>query len=479
MAHACLQFLSDADRQQLHEQIIEVLATAGVAYGSPAALELLAGAGATVDRKRLRAHLTDELVQAALATTPEQVLLAARNPARDVVVGGDHPLSVCSDGTATYILDDTTGERLPGSAEHLRTVMRLLDALPECDYVWPSLSARDLDPATANLEIEYISFAECSKHLQDEVRSPEFVAPLVDLLEAVAGASLKQRPIFSTINCTVAPLQHDAAMTEASIELARRGVPIVVMPMPLMMTTAPASPFGNCVVAMAEILSTVVLLQLAAPACALIAAPEPGTADMRTGQYLCGSPEATLASIASLEMCRFYGLPNQVGGLGGDARYPDLQEGAEGATAAVLAALAGADSMVGFGTLDGAQSFSLAEAVLDNDVMASVRRLLGERLVDRTTTLVDDVIAVGPGGHFLSRRSTRAAAHSGQVWEPAVFRRGRAQGDPRSLVSEAAARATEILRSHEPLPLDDAVAHEVEDVISRYARASVSRSVRR
>ena len=352
--------------------------------------------------------------------------------------------------------------------------MRLLDALPECDYVWPSLSARDLDPATANLEIEYIALAECSKHLQDEVRGPEFVSPLVEMLEAVAGASLKQRPIFSTINCTVAPLQHDAAMTEASIELARRGVPIVVMPMPLMITTAPASPIGNCIVTMAEILSTVVLLQLAAPGCALIAAPEPGTADVRTGQYVCGSPEATLASLASLEMCRFYGLPTQVGGLGGDARYPDFQEGAEGAVPAVLAALAGADSMVGFGTLDGAQSFSLADAVLDNDVIAGMRRLLGERAVDRSASLVDDIVAVGPGAHFLSRRSTRARLRAGEVWEPAVFRRGRAEGDPTALVGEAAARAAELLEAHESLPLDDAVVRVVEDVIARYAKMCAS-----
>jgi len=458
---------------------MEVLATAGVAYGSREAIELLADAGATVDRERLTARLTDELVQAALAKTPAEVLLAARDSSRDVVVGGDHPLSVCSDGTATYLLDDATGARLPGTADRLRTVMRLLDALPECDYVWPSLSARDLDPATANLEIEYIALAECSKHLQDEVRGREFVAPLVEMLEVVAGAPLKQRPIFSAVNCTVAPLRHDAAMTEASIELARRGVPIIIMPMPLMVTTAPASPIGNCIVTMAEILSTVVLLQLAAPGCALIAAPEPGTADIRTGHYVCGAPEATLASIASLEMCRFYRLPTQVGGLGGDARYPDFQEGAEGAVPAVLAALAGADSMVGFGTLDGAQSFSLADAVLDNDVIASMRRLLGEFPVDRTTSLVDDIVAVGPGGHFLSRRSTRARLRAGQVWEPAVFRRGRAEGDPKALVQEAATRAAELLEIHEPLPLDDAVVRDVEDVIERYARASASRSAGR
>jgi len=455
---------------------MEVLATAGVAYGSREAIELLAGAGATVDRERLTARLTDELVQAALAMIPGEVLLAARDSTRDVVVGGDRPLSVCSDGTATYLLDDATGARLPGTADRLRTVMRLLDALPECDYVWPSLSARDLDPATANLEIEYIALAECGKHLQDEVRGPEFVAPLVEMLEAVAGASLKQRPIFSAINCTVAPLRHDAAMTAASLELARRGVPIIIMPMPLMVTTAPASPMGNCLVTMAEILSTVVLLQLAAPGCALIAAPEPGTADIRTGQYVCGAPEATMASLASLEMCRFYGLPTQVGGLGGDARYPDFQEGAEGAVPAVLAALAGADSLVGFGTLDGAQSFSLADAVLDNDVIGSLRRLLGEFPVGRTTSLVDDIVAVGPGGHFLSRRSTRAGVRAGQVWEPAVFRRGRAEGDPRALVQEAATRAAELLESHEPLPLDEAVVRDVEGVLKRYARTSASRS---
>ena len=472
MAHAHLRFLSDDDQQAIHEQTLQVLATAGIAYNSPAAIDLLASAGAQVDRQRLTARLTDDLVQAALRTTPAEVLLAARQPSLDVVVGGDHPLSVCSDGTATYLLDDETGERLPGTADRLRTVMRLLDALPECDYVWPSLSARDLDPATANLEIEYISLQECGKHLQDEVRGPEFVAPLVDLLEAVAGASLKERPIFSTINCTVAPLQHDAAMTEASIALARHGVPIIVMPMPLMGTTAPADLIGNCIVTMAEILSTVVLLQLAAPGCPLIAAPEPAIADMRTGQYVCGAPEAELASLASLEMCRFYGLPSQLGGLGGDARYPDFQEGFEGAVSALLGVLAGADSLVGFGTLDGAQSFSLADAVLDNDAMAVARRLGDRFSVDPATSLLEDILAVGPGGHFLSRRSTRDRLHAGGLWEPTVLRRGRPQGDPAALVREAAARAAAILETHEPAPLGDDVTRYVEDVIARYARTT-------
>ena len=89
---------------------------------------------------------------------------------------GDGSLSFTTDGTATYMLDDETGERHEGSADDLRTIMRLFDALPDADYVWPTLSARDLDPLTANLEIEAISFRSCAKHVQDEVRGPEFVA---------------------------------------------------------------------------------------------------------------------------------------------------------------------------------------------------------------------------------------------------------------------------------------------------------------
>ena len=195
MARARLNYLTDTDRQQIHDSTAEVLEKVGVRFHLPEAVELLAAAGAEVDRGDLSARIPWSLVEEALKTVPRRVLLAARDHERDVVLG-DGSLSVCSDGTATYLLDDATGERLPGSAERLRTVMRLLDALPQCDYVWPSLSARDLDPRTANLDIEYISLAECSKHLQDEVRVPEFVAPLVDMLEAVAGASLRERPIF-------------------------------------------------------------------------------------------------------------------------------------------------------------------------------------------------------------------------------------------------------------------------------------------
>ena len=462
-----IRLLSDEERAVLHEQTLTVLEEVGVAFNTPMAMDVLEGTEAILNRDRLTARLPRELVMRCLETVPRKVLLAAREPANDVWLG-DGSVSFCTDGTATYVVDDETGERHEGSADYLRTIMRLFDALPDCDYVWPTISARDLDPLTANLEIEAISFRSCAKHVQDEVRGPEYVAPLIEIMSAVAGAPPAERPIFSTINCTVAPLAHDGAMTEASIALARAGVPIAIMPMPLMGTTAPITVAGVTVICMAELLSAVVLFQLAAPGCPLIASPEPASADLRSGLYVCGSPEGGAASLACIEMAKqVYGLPTQGGGLGGDAKAPDFQDGIEGG--GVLDVLVGADSCVGLGCFDGAQATSLATIVLHDDAAGMVKEELRRVSFDAASCLVDDIRAVGPGGHYLGRRSTRQRARG--VWQPSIMRRGTYEASRgRSLIQDALERARELLATHQVQPLPDDVERHVDQVIADYRR---------
>lgn len=472
MARARLTFLSEDEKARLHDEVAWVLENVGVGFNTPQAIDLVERAGARVDREKLSARIPWPLVEEALALCPRKVLLAARDPRHDVVLGDDY-LACCTDGTATYVIDDESGRRDPGSADYLRRFMRLFDALPEVDYVWPSVSARDLDPVTANLEIEILCLEECAKHLQDEVRAPEYAQPLVEILEEVAGASLKERPVFSTINCTVAPLQHDPEMTEASIILARAGVPICIMPMPLMGTTAPMSLMGTVVVNMVELLSSVVLFQLAAPGCSLIAASEPAAADMRSGLYLCGAAEAGVMSLACHEMAQMYGLPTQGAGLGGDGRFPDYQEGAEGMLAGLMQALVGADSLLAFSTLDGAQSLSFAKTVLDCDAVAMIRRVSGRFAVDEQDFLRDDITGVGIGGHFLGRRSTRERCRAGELWDPTAFRRGPAPPGERApgLVAEAAERAHELLKSHTVLPLPEEARRRAAQVVREFRAA--------
>ena len=110
---------------------------------------------------------------------------ARRRHDRVVRVGG--PPVFTTDGTATYVLDDLTGERHEGTAEDLRAAMRLFDALPEVDFVWPSVYPRDCDPVTAGLDMSSISLMACSKHVQDEVRTPDLVPPLLEITRGHRG----------------------------------------------------------------------------------------------------------------------------------------------------------------------------------------------------------------------------------------------------------------------------------------------------
>jgi len=473
MARLTVSFLDKTDRETLHEQTLTVLEEVGVAYNTPAALDVLEGTGAGLDRERLTARLPRELVERCLEAAPRTVLLAARDPAHDVRLG-DGSLSFTSDGTATYVLDDETGELHEGSAADLRTIMRLFDALPDLDYAWATVSPRDLDPRTANLETAAIAFRSCTKHVQTGVRGPQYVAPLLEMIAAVAGAPAAERPIFSAVNCTVAPLAHDGVPTEASIALARAGVPLVIMPMPLMGTTAPMTVAGATVVALAELLSAVVLFQLAAPGCPLIAAPEPASADLRSGFYVSTSPEAAAASLAGVEMAKqVYGLPTLGLGMGSDAKAPDFQDGIE--APGVLDALLGADSLVGLGCFGSAEATSLATIVLHHDGVGLIRRRLADVAFDPAACLLDDIRAVGPGGHYMARASTRRHAHD--AWQPAVLRRGAFETyHGRTLVQDALERARELLATHEVKPLPDDVDRHLDEVVAAHRRLALQKA---
>ncbi|HEX5643097.1 MAG TPA: trimethylamine methyltransferase family protein [Thermoleophilia bacterium] len=472
MARARITYLSAVEKEFVHEKTLEVLEKVGVAYNTPRATDLLAAAGARVDRAALTARLTWDVIEAALRTVPRTVLLAGRDPSQDRLLGGGR-LIATSDGMTTHMLDDVTGERRGGTTADLADVTRLCDALEEIDTLWPSPNPGDAPADLLPLVTQATMVRNSTKHIQDEVRTPEMVEPILEIYEAACGAPLTERPCFSVTNCTIAPLQHDREMTEAGLKLVERGVPIFVLPMPQAGTTGPMTLLGTCILNMAELLSGIVLYQAAHPGCALVSGVGSAVADMRSGGYIAASPEIGLINLICLEMSRFYGLPTQATGMSADAKAADFQAGSEGGMTALVAALAGADSLIAGGGLDGVQISSFAKYVLDNDQIGALRRYLREEPIDETTALMDDILEVGIGGHFLGRRSTRQHSRT-EIWRPRAFQRGTFEefiGRP--LAHEAAARAREILETHEVPPLDEAADRHIDGVIGRWAARAV------
>jgi trimethylamine--corrinoid protein Co-methyltransferase len=467
-------FLTDSERASVHEKTLWVLEHVGISVPSTRALDVLEKGGAAVDRERQLARLPRPLVEHCLATAPRTTLLAARDPSHDILLGAGGRLVCCADGEGTLIVDDATGSIRDATVDDMRDVCRLYDALPEIDFLWTSLAAPTLDPAVAPLLVDAIALRESSKHLQSvSPKTPAQVPALVAILEAVAGTSLSERPIYSFLHCTVAPLQHDPEVTEANLDLVGSGATICLTSMPQMGATAPMSLLGLCIIVMAELLSGVVLFQTAHPGSQLVVEPMPGVTDMRSGGYLGGSPEVGLANLACVELCRSYGLPTIGSGSTNDANGVDYQAGSESMLLWLTVALAGADGLVASSFFNGSRVFSSAKTVLDADAIGTLQRLIGGMAIDGDAALVDDIAEVGPGGHFLSRRSTRSRARAGEVFEPRVFRRRRlTDRADAGLVADAADRAREILAGHQVLPIPDDAERAIDAAIDHY-RASL------
>jgi trimethylamine--corrinoid protein Co-methyltransferase len=473
--HLGFDCLSDAEKDALHQRVLHVLGHVGIGVGSATVLDLLAEAGALVDRGRRTAKLPPALVESCLEKAPASVRLAGRDSARDLVVGAGSPLACCTDGMATMVFDDLTNEVRDATRDDLAYFYGLYDALDELDFIWTSVTVGERDPLRVGLETDLIALESTSKHVQSVVaHSPEQVPPLLEMLEAIAGASLHERPIYSSLHCPVSPLRFEGEKLDASIELARNGVPLLIHPLPLIGTTAPMSVLGTSVITLAELLAAVTIFQLAAPACGLMVVAIGGSTHLRTGGYLCGAPEVALIDMACLSMTRHYGLPSMSGGMSADAKAADFQAGSEGALLAVPSALCGADMLTGAGLVDSDMAVSTAKAVLDCDTIGSVKRLLVmPEAVDDASTLIDDIVAVGPGGQFLARRSSRENSRSGEIWRASVFRReSLSEYSGRSLVSDALERAQALLAAHTPLPIPEDVRRVARATFERYSRTA-------
>ncbi len=93
--------------------------------------------------------------------------------------------------------------------------------------------------------------------------------------------------------------------------------------------------------------------------------------------------------------------------------------------------------------------------------------------MDDASTLMEDIAAVGPGGQFLARRSSRENSRRGEIWRSSVFQRdGLSAYVGRSLVSDALERAEAVLAAHVPTPIPDDARREARAVFERYARGA-------
>jgi len=465
------QILSEDEKQLIHQESLRILNEVGAQFHSQKARQILKKNGAKVDDETKIVRISEELVDQALASAPKEFTLGALLPEKNFKLPAMRSGYVLDCG-GIYIRDINTGERRVSKYQDNIDLLRVFDEMEFSSVVWPA-TIHEFDKASAKVRAAISSYMHTSLHIQDELEKPEEVPFIVEALEAILGSqdAVRERKIYSVVYCTLPPLGHEGQMCDAYLELLEYEVPICLFPMPAAGSTGPASLFSNISMANAEALSALVLFQLEKPGTPIIMGDAPGSTDFRTGNFLEGSPEMVLQAGARGEMARFYDLPNEQAGCLAEANEHGPQAVMEKLVTTLPLVLSGADLIQGPGGLNTSNMMSLEQIVVDDEIARMCQRLRDGVDTSPEKNYFEDIMEVGPGGHFLRQRNTRTAARSAEFVKPMLVDRnpyerwnelGRSD-----LYEKAKVIVEEILASPPKNPLSDNVISKLEDIMRK------------
>ena len=411
------QVLTEEEQHRIHQMSIRILEQVGIRFHGDKAAKILTKSGIHVNSEDKIAKIPKEFIDQAIKTAPKTFTLGARNPIYNL----DLPTPFTRyaiDGTAAFAQDFNTRERRYGTSKDISESLRIFQQMDMGVMAWAPTCAQDV-PANIRALFEFLQMARfSSKHGEHELHRIEQVPFLEDGLTAIMGSeeALQKSNAYSLIYCPVAPLTHDGQMLDAYLELGEVGLPVMSMPMPVNGTTGPASLFSNIALANAEMLSSLVIFQLAHPGRPIIFSSATATIDFRSGAYLAGVAEMALQTAALAVMGKFYGFPTSGAGMTSDAKQAGPEAVMEKFITTLPAVLAGTDLLIGFGEVESDQLLILEQIVVDNEIAHFCQRLAeGVECIDEKD-LFEDIARIGPGGHFLGTRSTRNAARSTEFY---------------------------------------------------------------
>jgi trimethylamine--corrinoid protein Co-methyltransferase len=465
--------LSEQEKAGVHERTLRILSNTGVRVDTEQGRKILHEAGANVDENTHLVRFPKSMLEEALELAPKTFTLGARRPGWDLEMNAGE-CTLVGGGEGVFVIDRETGERRTGTYRDWLEATVVTDSLDEFGLYWTMITpGSDDDSHSGGVRFWHRLFENFSKHVQEPITDPAYAPWFLEVLQAIFGdkETIRRRHPVSFVACPMSPLVIEGPYTDAYLALLGWDIPLAVMPMPIMGSTSPGSLISAVTLANCEVMAMLCLSQAAAPGTPFIYAPVFGVMDPRTGGLSGRSIVGALMVVAGVEMARYYGLPS-IGGAGGSGLHmPSVQTEYERALGSMPGILAWPDILVGAGLMGGGMTLSLEQLLIDVEIFKSSRRMVQGIATDDDKWLDDVLATVGPGGHFLSQRSTLDGMNSGE-WHVSdfgwhgSFEAWERKGRPK-LLDELREQVANILAAHKPLPLGEDVERELERIASK------------
>src|SRR6266545_3780634 len=318
-----------------------------------------------------------DVVDRALATAPREFTLFTRAGQPHATLGGDR-VHFVPGSSGLKILDHRTGETRLASTHDFVEYVRLCDGLEHIAYLATAFSTHDIEPQVSDAWRLYLALLNSQKPIVSGAFSEHGVPRMAEMMQLFRRdrADLIARPLSIFTITATGFFRYGEDSCQNLLDCVENGIPIEIVPVTLMGLIAPVTLVGATVFHTADVLAGIVMAQLIKPGTPVLFGGAPATFHMKTAQSPMAAIEALYLDVAYVAVAKYLGLPTQSYMALGEGKFIDAQAGAETFGSALLAALAGVNSVSGPGMLDYVMTFSLPKLVFDNEVCGQALRFV-------------------------------------------------------------------------------------------------------
>jgi trimethylamine--corrinoid protein Co-methyltransferase len=411
---------------------IQILSPGLIASILAEAKRIMAETGMEIRGERMRRRLLDaglrtdaggrvlfpaEVVDRAIASAPKSFTLFDRDGNPHAEIGGWN-VHFIPGSSGLKIMDHRSGEtRLANSTDFVEYA-RLCDGLPHIPYLATAFSTNaDIEPQVSDAWRLYMVLTSSKKPVVSGAFSEHGVPRMADMMQLFRRdrAELVAKPMAIFTITATGNFRYSEDSCQNLLDCVEAGIPVEIVPVTLMGLIAPVTLVGALVFHCVDVLTGITMAQIVKPGTPVLFGGAPATFHMKAASSPMAAIEAQRLNVAYVTLAKSLGMPTQAYMALSDGKFLDAQAGAETMTSAMLAALAGVNSVSGPGMLDYVLTFSLPKLVFDNEVCGQCLHFVREVRVQDDLPAGDLVQQLRQNDHLIT------APHTLKHWPQELY----------------------------------------------------------
>ena len=467
-----LELLDEDGMTRIENTAFRVLEELGLEFMSDEACRILEKNGAKVDHSTGLVKMDRDLVKSFIAKAPQSFDMYARNPERNLVVGGNYINFGPVGGTPNA--SDLDRGRRPGDFQAQVELIKLHQSL-NCLHTsgGAMVAAQDLPVPSRHLDQHRAQVLYSDRVWGGSAIGRDRIKDAIEIARIGRGVSIEQmrrEPSVSTIINTNSPRKVDKELLSGLMEMAENGQVVCVTPFTLAGAMSPITIAGALALQSAEALAVLAFVQMVNPGNPMIFGGFTSNVDMKTGAPAFGTPEYVRATIIGGQIARRYKLPYRASNVNA-SNAVDAQATYESAMSLWACIMSHANWIHhATGWLEGGLVASYEKVIVDAEMIETMKAWMTPLDVSDEALAFDAIKEVQPGGHYFGATHTLSrfehAFHRPMISDIRPFESWVEAGS-HDATWRANAMWKRLLENYQQPALDPARAEELDAYIAR------------